>query len=219
MMHKLRVLLADDHALMRAGTREILEREDDLEVVGEAADGEQTIVLAERLTPDVAVVDIAMPQPDGIQAAKEIKKRCPSTAVLILTAYDDDEYVFALLEAGAEGYLLKNARPSELVDAIRAVCAGQSVLHPQVARKVVNHYVSPRPKADMVEQLSERELEVLKLAARGMGNKEIAARLFLSVRTVQGHMSNILGKMGVSSRTEAVMRGLKEHLFTLDELF
>lgn len=218
-MGKLRILLAEDHILVREGTRGMLEREPDLEVVGEAGDGEQAVSLAERLKPDVAIVDIAMPKLDGIQATKEIKKRSPSTAVLVLTAYDDDEYVFALLEAGAEGYLLKNARSSELIDAIRAVHAGQSVLHPRIARKVVDRYLSPARKPGMVEELTERELEVLKLAAKGMGNKEIAAALFLSVRTVQGHMSNIMSKMGVSSRTEAVMRGLKERLFTLDELY
>lgn len=218
-MPKVRILLAEDHTLVRAGTREILEREPDLAVVGEAGDGQQAVALAESLQPDVAVVDISMPGLDGVEATKQIKQKCPSTAVLILTAYDDDEYVFALLEAGAEGYLLKTARPPELVDAIRAVHSGQSVLHPRVARKVVDRYVSPRPKPPGQEQLSERELEVLKLAAKGLTNKEIASQLYLSVRTVQGHMGNILAKMGVSSRTEAVMRALRERLFTLDDLF
>lgn len=218
-MPKVRILLAEDHTLVRAGTREILEREPDLEVVGEAGDGEQAVALAQSLQPDVAVVDISMPGLDGVGATRQIKQKCPSTAVLILSAYDDDEYVFALLEAGAEGYLLKTARPPELVDAIRAVHSGQSVLHPRVARKVVDRYVSPGRKPADQEQLSERELEVLKLAARGLTNKEIAAELYLSVRTVQGHMGNILGKMGVSSRTEAVMRALRERLFTLDDLF
>jgi len=218
-MGKLRILLAEDHILVREGTKGMLEREPDFEIVGEASDGEQAVTLVEELKPDVAIVDIAMPKLDGIQATKEIKKRSSTTAVLVLTAYDDDEYVFALLEAGAEGYLLKNARTSELIDAIRAVHAGQTVLHPRIARKVVNRYVSLAHKDEVVDQLTERELEVLKLAAKGMSNKEIAAALFLSVRTVQGHVSNILSKIGVSSRTEAVMRGLKERLFTLDELY
>ena len=218
-MDRIRVLLAEDHILVREGTKGMLEREPDFEIVGEAGDGEQAVALVEELKPDVAIVDIAMPRLDGIQATREIKRRSASTAVLVLTAYDDDEYVFALLEAGAEGYLLKNARTSELIDAIRAVHAGQTVLHPRIARKVVNRYVSPAHKAAVVDQLTERELEVLKLAAKGMSNKEIATTLFLSVRTVQGHVSNILSKMGVNSRTEAVMRGLKERLFALDELY
>ena len=217
-MAKIRILLADDHTLMREGTKEILKNEEDLEVVGEAKDGEETVSLTQKLKPDVALVDIAMPKLNGIQVTKEIKKICPSTAVLILTAYDDDEYVFALLEAGAEGYLLKNARPSELINAIRAVYAGESALHPSIARKIVEHYVSPSHKPEQPEQLTQRELEILKLAAKGLSNKEIAETLFLSVRTVQGHMSNILAKLAASSRTEAVMQGLKKHLFTLNEL-
>jgi len=216
---KIRVLLAEDHNLVREGTKTILEQEAELEVVCEASNGRQTVSLAETHKPDVVVMDIAMPEMDGIQAAKEIKSRCPGVAVLMLSAYDDDEYVFSLLEAGVDGYLLKNAHPSELIAAIHAVHAGQSALHPSVARKVVDHYVSREPKVHMTEQLSERELQVLKLVAKGMSNREIADALFLSVRTVQGHVSNILGKMGVSSRTEAVVQALKDRLFTLDELF
>lgn len=218
-MARIRILLAEDHTLMREGTKGILEREEDFEVVGEASDGEQAIALAERLKPDVALVDIAMPKANGVQVTKALKEKAPSTAVLILTAYDDDEYVFAVLEAGAKGYLLKNARPSELVEAIRSVHAGESVLHPSITRKVMQRYVVPAKKPAEVEELSERELEVLKLAARGMSNSDIAEALTISVRTVQGHISSILGKLGVSSRTEAVMRGLKDKLFTLDELF
>ena len=220
-MEKIRILIADDHALVREGTRQRLEREEDFEVVGEAADGEEAVRLTKQLKPNVAIIDIAMPNLNGIEATKRIKESQPSTAVLVLSAYDNDQYIYAVLEAGASGYLLKNVRGHQLVDAIRDVRAGEVVLDPHVARKVVQWF-SSLSRGERVEGLpehfSERELEVLKLAARGMSNKEIAAKLSLSVRTVQSHLGNIFDKLGVSSRTEAVLRALKEGWISLEHV-
>ena len=219
-MSTIKILIADDHAVVREGTRQILEHEADLEVVAEAGDGEEAVRLAGSFKPDVAIVDIAMPKLDGIEATKQIKTLYPTIAVLILTAYDDDQFVFSLLEAGAAGYLLKSVRGRELIDAVRAVYAGESVLHPSIARKVLNRFVpvagKPR-KQEASEILTEREIEVLRLATRGLSNQEIANELYLSLRTVQTHLSHIFNKLEVSSRTEAVVRALKEGWVSLED--
>jgi two-component system, NarL family, response regulator LiaR len=218
---KIKVLIADDHAVVREGTRRILEQEPDMQVVGEAGDGEEAVNLATNLKPDVAIIDIAMPKLDGIEATKRIKAAWPSINVLILSAYDDDQFIFSLLEAGAAGYLLKSIRSRELIDAIRAVYSGESVLHPSIARKVLNRFVSNSGKPDGQEQsgvLSDREMEVLKLAAKGLSNQDIAEKLCLSIRTVQGHLGHIFNKLQVGSRTEAVVRALKEGWVTLDDV-
>ena len=220
-MEEITILLADDHVLLRQGTRELLEREQDLKVVGEAGDGEEAVRLAQDLHPLVVIMDIAMPKLNGIEATRRIKEMQPDTAVLILSAYDDDQYVFAILEAGAAGYLLKDVPSQELVEAIRAVHAGESILAPTIARKVINRFASPGGAAALgveADQLSEREMEVLKLAAQGISNMEIANELALSVRTIQGHLSNIFGKMQVGSRTEAVIQALQRGWFTLEEI-
>jgi len=211
-MTKISVLLADDHVLVREGTREILDREEDMEVVAEAGDGEDAVRLAADIKPDVALVDIAMPRLNGIEATRQMKRLSPGTAVLILTAYDDDQYVFALLEAGAAGYLLKDVRGRDLVEAVRQVHSGESVLHPVIARKVINHFAArghEETETAAMEPLSDRELQVLHLAAKGMSNREIGRALNLSSRTVQAHLSTIFGKMRVSSRTEAVVAALR----------
>jgi NarL family two-component system response regulator LiaR len=220
-LERIRILIADDHALVRDGTRRILETERDMEVVGEAADGEEAVALAPTLKPDVAIIDIDMPKLNGIEATRQIKALCPETAILILTAYSDDQFVYSLLEAGAAGYLLKSIRSPELVDAVRALHAGESVLHPAIARKVLNRFVSSSEKArkrEPSESLTQREMDILKLVTRGLSNKEIADELFLSMRTVQGHLGSIFSKLGVGSRTEAVVRALKEGWITLHDV-
>ena len=187
MGNKIRVIIADDHVLFREGTRNLIEQEKDMEVVGEASDGTEAIKLVTELSPHVVLMDIAMPKVNGIEATKHIKASQPSTAVLILTAYDNDQYIVALLEAGAAGYLLKNVSGQDLVNAIRSVHAGEAVLHPTIAQKVFSRLgATGRETRDAAQlaELSEREVEILRLAAQGMSNQDIADKLFLSRRTV-----------------------------------
>lgn len=218
---KIRILIADDHPLLREAMRNAFEQHDDLEVVGEAGNGVEAVELSSRLKPDIVIMDIVMPNLSGIEATKHIRKESPSTAVLILTAYDDDRYVIGLLEAGAAGYLLKSARGQVLVDAVRTVHAGESVLHPAIIAKVLKYSVRMQGGGSghkTPERLSERELEVLKLAARGMSNREIARDLCLTVRTVKAHLSHIFDKMDVASRTEAIVKGVREGWLTLEDI-
>ena len=219
-MDKIRIVIADDHILVREGTRELLQKESDLEVVGEAGDGEETVRLVKELKPDVAIVDIAMPRLNGIEATKQIKDHVPGTAVLILTAYDYDQYIFAILEAGAAGYLLKDVRGQEVVEAIRSIHAGESVLHPVIASKALHHFLPEvnRTRSNRGQTITDREMEVLRLAARGRTNKQIANDLGLSVRTVQTHLRNIFNKLEVGSRTEAVISGLDRGILTMEDI-
>jgi NarL family two-component system response regulator LiaR len=220
-VNKIKVIIADDHVLFREGTRNLIEREKDLEVVGEASDGQEAIELVNQLLPHVVLMDIAMPVVNGIEATKIIKAQHPSTAVLILTAYDNDQYIMALLEAGAAGYLLKNVSGSNLVNAIRSVHAGEAVLHPTIAQKVFSRFGGKSQESvEPVQsiELSERETEILKLAAQGLSNQEVADKLFLSRRTIQAHLANIFRKMDVGSRTEAVLQALKRGWLGLDDL-
>ncbi len=211
MTGRIRVLLADDHAVVRQGIRRFLEEADDIEVVAEAGDGREALDRIREHRPDVAVVDIRMPEMSGVEVTRRIRERYPHTRVLILTAYDDDPYVFALLQAGADGYVLKTASGDELVQAVRTVYRGQSALSPEIATKVVRQAVTGKPAtaADQVEPLTPRELAVLRLAARGLTNKAIGHELGISHRTVQGHLASIYGKLGVASRTEAVTEALR----------
>ena len=219
-MDKIRILLAEDHAVVRESIRQLLEREPDLEVVAEAADGEQAVELANKFKPDLVIIDIRMPKVDGIKATKQIKTLQPSIAILALTAFDYDQYIFALLEAGAAGYLLKDVSGRELISAIRAVHKGDSVLHPAVARKVMQRFrtVTKAREPHGLEFLSKRELEILKLAAEGKSNKEIAEELVLSVRTIEAHLANTFNKLGVGSRTEAIIYALKKGWFEIEGL-
>ena len=220
-MSTIKILLAEDHVVVRQGTRQLLEREQDLDVIGEAGDGEEAVRLASQLKPDVVIMDVAMPKLSGIEATKQIKKLLPLTIVLVLTGYDYDEYIFSLLEAGAAGYLLKDVSGEELVGAVRAVYAGEPVLHPVVLHRLMGRFnpsgAGPAP-AKPVEVLSEREMEVLKVAAKGMSNKDIGKTLFISERTVQAHMRSIFNKLGVGSRSEAILYSLKRGWFTLEDL-
>jgi DNA-binding NarL/FixJ family response regulator len=218
--HVIRILLVDDHALVREGTRRLLETEKDVEVVAEASSGEEAIELVRSLLPDIAVMDISMPGIGGIEATRAIKKDCPETAVLILSAYDDEPYLLALLDVGAAGFLLKNVHGQELIQAIRAVARGESVLQPSIAEKMMRR-LSTRPDVTQhsTNLLSEREFDVLRLAARGLPNKEIAARMSLSIRTVHSHLANIFMKMQVGSRTEAVLLALRQGIISLQDTY
>ena len=220
-MEKTRILLAEDHKVVREGTRRLLESQADFEVVGEASDGIEAVELAKKLRPAIIIMDVSMPRLNGIEATKQVKALHPNTAIPVLTGYDDDEYVFALLEAGAAGYLLKESSGEELIDAIRQVMTGEPVLHPKIMKKVLNRLRSPVEGQSVQtagEVLSDREMEVLRWAAKGMSNMEIADSLTLSVRTVQTHLRSIFNKLGVGSRSEAIVYGLKKGWLTLEEL-
>ena len=221
MKPKTKILIADDHPLLREALCQVFSNQKDMEIVGQAGNGEEAIDLASQLKPDILVMDIVMPKFDGLEASRQIKKIAPNTAILILTAYDDDNYVLGLLEAGATGYLMKSAKGQDLVEAVRAVRAGESVLHPKIIEKLLKQAMA-KP-AETVELkikdlLSDREMEMLKLLATGISNKEIAEKLCLSLRTVKAHMSNIFTKMNVASRSEALVESLKKGLLTLEDI-
>lgn len=203
----IRVLLADDHAVVRAGIRQFLEHAPDISVVAEADDGATARTLIAEHHPDVAVLDIQMPEASGIEVTRWVRTNHADTGVLVLTAYDDDPYVMAVLEAGANGYVLKTASPAEIIQAVRDVHEGKSALDPAIARKLMEQIASQRTRPQY-EQLTERELEVLELTAQGYTNKAIGLQLGISDRTVQGHLAKIYGKLDVNSRTEAVMRAV-----------
>jgi DNA-binding NarL/FixJ family response regulator len=203
----IRVLLADDHAVVRAGIRQILEHAEDIKVVAEAEDGEEAERLIAEHVPDVAVLDIQMPKASGIEVTRWVRAHHREVGVLILTAYDDDPYVFAVLQAGANGYVLKTASPAEIIQAVRDVHEGKSALDPAITQKLLAQITSQR-ETPLIEHLTEREMEVLTLVAKGYTNKAIGAQLDISDRTVQGHLAKIFTKMNASSRTEAVMRAI-----------
>jgi NarL family two-component system response regulator LiaR len=203
----IRVLLADDHAVVRQGIRQFLETSDSIAVIAEASDGLEAMRLIREYQPDVAVLDIQMPGQSGIDVTRAIRAERLPVGVLILTAFDDPPYVKAALQAGANGYLLKTAEASEIIEAVQSVREGQSVLDQVVARRLMEQFVTPQAEAH-IESLTDRELEVLRLTARGFTNKAIGAELSISDRTVQGHLAKVYNKLRASSRTEAVMRAV-----------
>lgn len=204
---KIRIILADDHNIVRSGIRQLLEGEGDLLVLAEAGDGEEAQTLIEKHKPDVAVLDIQMPKASGIEVTRWVRSHLPEVGVLILTAYDDDPYVMAVLQAGANGYVLKTARANELIQAVRDVNEGKSALDPKITQKLMSNLFN-RSERLPAESLTERELEVLRMAAKGFTNKAIGIQLGISDRTVQGHLAHIFAKMQAASRTEAVMRAV-----------
>jgi DNA-binding NarL/FixJ family response regulator len=218
--NEIRVVLADDHEVVRKGICDLLEDEDDIQVVAEAANGQKAVALTLEHQPDVAVLDIQMPEMTGIEATRQIKATAPQIRILVLTAYDDDPYIFAVLQAGASGYVLKNAPARELVRAVRTVARGGSAMDPTVTAKVMAQLSSGKPLGAQaaVEGLTRREIDVLRLAAKGHTNRAIGLELGISDRTVQGHLANTFGKLGVTTRTEAVLLAMKQGWLTLDEV-
>jgi DNA-binding NarL/FixJ family response regulator len=208
----IRVLLVDDQALFREGLETLLSVHEDLQVVGEASNGQEALKVAANVQPDVVLMDVRMPIMDGVRATRHMKEALPQCRVIVLTTFDDDEYIFDALRAGAVGYLLKDVASAQLVEAIRAAARGESILEPSVAAKVIAEFTRVSrlvPSAKMkqlVDPLSERELEILGWIARGASNKEIADQLFIAEGTVKNHMTNILGKLGVHDRTQAALK-------------
>lgn len=214
-MSRIRVLIADDHAILREGIQALLSSYEDMEVVAEASDGKEAIAKAERLKPDVVLMDIAMPGLGGLEATLELKKTSPKTKILVLTQYDNKEYIFRFLKAGASGYVLKKAVGTELVAAIRAVHAGGSFLYPTVAAAVIEDYLaSPKKQRveDIYDTLTDREKQVLKLVAEGYSNKEIAELLCISVKTAMAHRANIMEKLDLHSRTDLIKFAVRKGL-------
>jgi two-component system, NarL family, response regulator LiaR len=212
MQQVIRVVVADDHNVVRAGIRELLSDEPDIVVVGEARNGRDAVALALAQRPDVVVMDINMPELSGVEATRQIRAAAPRVRVLVLTSYQDDPYIYGLLDAGASGYMLKTAEGGDIVRAVRATAAGQSAIDPAVAPRLIARLTQPIGQPD---PLTERELEVLRLAARGQTNKQIGVALQISDRTVQNHLANVYGKLAVASRTEAVTAALQRNLISL----
>ena len=204
---KIRILLADDHHIVRAGIRQIIESARDMQVIAEAGDGDEAQSLIQKHKPDVAVLDIQMPKASGIEVTRWVRSHLPEVGVLILTAYDNNPYVMAVLQAGANGYVLKTAKTDELIQAVRDVNEGRSALDPNITRKLMSNLFKPA-ETTPINSLTDRELDVLQLAAKGFTNKAIGVQLGISDRTVQGHLAHIFAKLQASSRTEAVMRAV-----------
>ncbi len=212
----IRLLIADDHAIVREGLRALIETEPGMDVVGEASDGVEAVQMAHRLKPEVILLDLIMPRKDGLTAIVEIQEAQPETRILVLTSFAEDEKVFPAIKAGARGYLLKDTTPQALLQAIRDVHRGESSLHPTIARKLLEEIHQPPDLPPSTDPLTEREVDVLRLVAQGFSNQEIGDRLFIAERTVRTHVSNILGKLHLANRTQAALYALREGLASLD---
>lgn len=211
-----RILIVDDQALVRAGFRLVLESQQDFDIVGEAGDGEEAVDATRRLRPDVVLMDVRMPRMDGLEAARQILASARDTRVVMLTTFDLDEYVYAALQAGACGFLLKDVTPDHLIDAVRLVKSGDALLAPSITRRLVERYASrPLQSRRHLESLTDREAEVLRCMARGLGNQEIADKLFVSEATVKTHVAHILDKLRVENRVQAVIAAYESGLVTL----
>lgn len=215
MVERISVLIADDHPVVRQGLRAFLELQADMEIVGEASGGEEAVALVQELLPDVVLMDLVMPGVDGVEATRRIRSVSPATKVIALTSFTDDETVFASVKAGAAGYLLKDVHPQALGDAIRTVHRGEALLHPAIAAKLMQEFAQD-DKRSAKDPLTEREHDVLRHIARGMSNKEIAAALVLSEKTIKTHVSNILQKLHLADRTQAALYAVKEGLVELE---
>jgi len=217
MSDTIRVVIADDHAIVRSGIRALLATEPDITVVGEASDGDEAVVAAERLRPDVILMDLVMPESDGIAAIRQITATHPDVRILVLTSFAGDDQVFPAIKAGALGYLLKDTGPEDLVRAIRQVYRGESSLHPQIARKVLRELARPAERPPTPEPLTAREVAVLRLVARGLSNGQIGEQLTISEPTVRTHMSNILSKLHLATRIQVALYALREGIASLDD--
>jgi NarL family two-component system response regulator LiaR len=209
---RIRVLIADDHPVVRQGLRSFLELQEELEVVGEATDGAEAVAMAGRSRPHVVLLDLVMPRMDGVEAIHRIREVSPATNVIVLTTFSDDRQVFPAVRAGASGYLLKDVHPHQLVEAIRTVHGGESLLHPTVATKLMQEFAGRRLRSE-ADALTDRERDVLRLLTRGMSNREIASDLHVSEKTVKTHVSSVLAKLGLADRTQAALYAVRERLF------
>jgi two-component system, NarL family, response regulator LiaR len=217
MSQPIRVVIADDHTIVRKGIRAVLRSVPDVEVVGEAENGWEAIARVKELQPDVVLMDLVMPELDGIDAIRRIRTERPQTRILVLTSFATEDKIFPAIKAGALGYHLKDSGPEELVQGIREVYSGEASLHPVIARKVLQELSSPSEQPPTADPLTARELEVLRLVAQGQSNQRIAKMLFISETTVRSHVSNILGKLHLASRTQAALYALREGLASLDD--
>jgi two-component system, NarL family, response regulator LiaR len=215
-METITVMLIDDHRVVRQGLRDFLELQGDIEVIGEASSGEEGVQMARDLLPDVVLMDLVMPGIDGVETTRRVRNASPSTKVIVLTSFTDDAKVFPAIKAGAISYLLKDISPEELAHAIRAAQRNEAVLHPEVAAKLMQEFATPRSADAPVEQLTSRELEVLRLIAKGMSNKEIADTLIVSEKTIKTHVSNILSKLHLADRTQAAIYALKQRIVPME---
>ena len=214
---EIRVLVADDHAIIRKGMKAVLELVPDIQIVGEAQNGLEAVTLAKDLNPDVILMDLVMPEMDGIEAIRQIKTLHLEARILVLTTFTGEEMIFPAIKAGALGYQLKDSSPENLIEAIRQVCQGEPSLHPIIARKVLQELLTPSEKPPTSDPLTQREVEVLRLIAQGYENKEIAKKLTISEATTRTHVSNILNKLHLASRTQAALYALREGLASLDD--